>query len=252
MPAATLEQFKTVSLYSYLGRLYGFVWQPEGLNAMLLMIADVLTPVQAEDIRSNLGAMRFEDGKATAGWSAQLVKDNDQAREGAALSLLREKVSRAILDHEVFSLAVRPKALTPLIFSRYGEGRRYGTHVDNPLMDGLRTDVSFTLFLAEPATYDGGELVIETMAGEEEVKLPAGHLVAYASTSLHRVEPVTRGERLAAVGWAQSYIRDGARRELLFDIETTRRNLFAQSGKSPEFDLLSKSSANLFRMWAET
>jgi PKHD-type hydroxylase len=118
-------------------------------------------------------------------------------------------------------------------------------------MDGVRTDVSFTLFLAEPADYDGGELVIETSAGEEDIKLPAGHLIAYPSTTLHRVAPVTRGERLVAVGWAQSYVRDLAKREILFDLETARRSLFEQSGKTPEFDVLAKTSANLFRMWAE-
>jgi PKHD-type hydroxylase len=218
---------------------------------MLITIADILSPADLDEIRTMLGAMRFEDGRATAGWSARLVKDNEQAREGAALSLLRERVTKAIMDNEVFSLAARPKVLTPLIFSRYGEGKQYGSHVDNPLMNGIRTDVSFTLFLGSPDSYDGGELVIESVSGEEEVKLPAGHLVAYDSTSLHRVAPVTRGERLVAVGWAQSYVRDSAKRELLFDLETAKRNLFAQSGKTPEFDLLSKSSANLFRMWAE-
>lgn len=218
---------------------------------MLITIADVLPESELDEIRAMLGAMRFEDGRATAGWSAKLVKENEQVREGAALDLLRERVTKAILDNEVFSLAARPKALTPLIFSRYTQGKHYGSHVDNPLMSGIRTDVSFTLFLAEPDTYDGGELVIESMAGEEEIKLPAGHLVAYDSTTLHRVAPVTRGERLVAVGWAQSYVRSSAQRELLFDLETARRSLFAQSGKTPEFDLLAKSSANLFRMWAE-
>ena len=218
---------------------------------MLITIADVLPQGDLDEIRAMLGAMRFEDGRATAGWSARLVKDNEQAREGAALGLLRERVASAILANEVFNLAARPKALTPLIFSRYTEGRHYGSHVDNPLMNGIRTDVSFTLFLAEPESYDGGELVIESMSGEEEVKLEAGGLVAYDSTTLHRVAPVTRGERLVVVGWAQSYVRDSARRELLFDLETARRNLFAQTGKTPEFDLLAKTSANLFRMWAE-
>jgi PKHD-type hydroxylase len=218
---------------------------------MLITIADVLSSSDLSEIRTMLGAMRFEDGRATAGWSAKLVKDNEQARKGAALDILRERVTQAILGNEVFNLAARPKALTPLLFSRYTEGKHYGSHVDNPLMHGIRTDVSFTLFLADPETYDGGELVIESAAGEEDVKLPAGHLVAYDSTTLHRVAPVTRGERLVAVGWAQSYVRSSAQRELLFDLETARRNLFAQSGKTPEFDLLAKSSANLFRMWAE-
>ncbi|RDI59105.1 Fe2+-dependent dioxygenase [Microvirga subterranea] len=218
---------------------------------MLITIADVLSHAELQDIRSTLQAMRFEDGRTTAGWSAKLVKDNEQAREGAALDLLRERVSKAILANEVFSLAVRPKTLTPLLFSRYGGGQHYGTHVDNPLMNGIRTDVSFTLFLADPDSYDGGELVIESVSGEDEIKLPAGHLVAYSSTSLHRVAPVTRGERLVAVGWAQSYLRDAAQRELLFDLENAKRGLFARAGKTPEFDLLAKTSANLFRMWAE-
>jgi PKHD-type hydroxylase len=123
--------------------------------------------------------------------------------------------------------------------------------VDDALMHGMRTDVSFTLFLSDPADYDGGELIIETAAGEDAVKLAAGDLIAYSSTTLHRVAEVTRGARLAAVGWARSYVRDAARRELLFDLDTARRSLFAHVGKSTEFDLVSKSLSNLLRMWAE-
>src|SRR5215212_5021452 len=117
---------------------------------MLMTIADVLDRASLEEIVSTLRAMRFEDGRGTAGWSARLVKDNEQAREGATLRLLRDRVSDAVRGNEVFQLAVRPKALTPLLFSRYGIGKHYGTHVDSPLMDGVRTDVSFTLFLADP------------------------------------------------------------------------------------------------------
>ena len=146
---------------------------------------------------------------------------------------------------------MRPKALSPLLFSRYEKGMHYGSHVDDALMDGMRTDVSFTLFLSDPKSYDGGELVIESASGEETFKLAAGSLVAYPATSLHRVGDVTRGTRLAAVGWARSFIRDAARRELLFDLDTARRQMFAREGKSAEFDLVSKSLANLMRMWAE-
>ena len=127
----------------------------------------------------------------------------------------------------------------------------YGSHVDDALMNGIRTDVSFTLFLSDPDSYDGGALVIESSGGEDDIKLPAGSLVAYPSTTLHRVQPVTKGARLAAVGWARSFIRDPARRELLFDLDTARQSLFAREGKTAEFDLLSKSTANLLRMWAE-
>jgi PKHD-type hydroxylase len=118
-------------------------------------------------------------------------------------------------------------------------------------MDGMRTDVSFTLFLSDPTSYDGGELTIESAAGEETFKVDAGTLVAYSATSLHRVADVTRGARLAAVGWARSFVRDAAQRELLFDLDAARRQLFARDGKSAEFDLVSKSLANLLRMWAE-
>jgi PKHD-type hydroxylase len=160
-------------------------------------------------------------------------------------------MAERILGNEVFRLAVRPKALSPLLFSRYERGMHYGSHVDDALMDGMRTDVAFTLFLCDPSDYDGGELAIESAAGEEIFKLDAGALVAYSAASLHRVTDVTRGTRLAAVGWARSFVRDPTRRELLFDLDTARRQLFAREGKSAEFDLLSKSFANLVRMWAE-
>lgn len=218
---------------------------------MLITIADVLTSQDLDEIFRSYAGITFEDGRRTAGWSARLVKQNEQARESATLRLLQERLQKAVLANEIFSVAVRPKALTPLLVSRYGVGQEYGSHIDNPLMDGVRTDVSFTLFLAPPESYGGGELVIETPGGEDEIKLPAGHLVAYPSTTLHRVAPVTRGERVVAVGWAQSYVRDPARRELLFDLETARRGLFDREGKTPEFDLLSKSAANLLRMWAD-
>jgi PKHD-type hydroxylase len=218
---------------------------------MLITIANVLEKADRQEVVRTLVSSRFEHGASTAGWSARLVKNNEQAREGATLTLLRERVSQAILKNELFQLAARPKAMTPLLFSRYHTGQEYGVHVDNPLIDGLRTDVSFTLFLAEPESYEGGELVLETTAGEDRIKLPAGHLVAYPSTTLHRVAPVTHGERLAAVGWAQSHVRDAAKREILFDLETARRRLFEQAGKTAEFDLLAKSAANLLRMWAE-
>jgi PKHD-type hydroxylase len=155
------------------------------------------------------------------------------------------------LDNDLFRIAVRPKQLSALLFSRYEPGMSYGSHVDDALMSGMRSDIAFTLFLETPETYDGGELVIESAAGEDAIKLPPGALVAYPATSLHRVNAVAHGVRLAAVGWAKSLVRDAARRELLFDLDTARRRMFAQTGKSAEFDLISKSFANLVRMWAE-
>lgn len=218
---------------------------------MIISIGEVLTRDELATVGEIVAALSFADGRATAGWAAREVKDNEQAAPGRALATLQDLLSRRILANEVFALAVRPKALTPLIVSRYGIGKQYGTHVDDALMKGLRTDVSFTLFLADPDNYDGGELVIETVSGEETFKLPAGAMVAYPSTTLHRVEPVTRGERLAAVGWARSYIRAAEQRELLFDLDRARRALHGREGSSREFELLSKSLANLLRMWVD-
>jgi PKHD-type hydroxylase len=219
---------------------------------MYLLIPNVLTPAEVAEARAAMAAAKFADGRETAGWHARMVKKNEQVRRGdARIEKVRKAIGEKLLKHPLFQIWVRPKVLTPLILSRYRPGMTYGSHVDDALMQGLRTDVSFTLFLADPQTYDGGALVIETAAGEEDVKLEPGALVAYSSTTLHRVEEVTRGERFAAVGWAQSYVRDPARRELLFDLDTAKRQLFEAGGKTQAFDLVSKSAANLLRMWAD-
>lgn len=219
---------------------------------MQIVIGNVLAADEIATVRATLARTRFVEGKGTAGFAARTVKNNRQA-EGSdrSLATIRKLVAERILGNEVFRLAVRPKTLSPLLFSRYEAGMHYGRHVDDALTGGMRTDVSFTLFLSDPTSYDGGELTIESAAGEETFKLEAGALVAYSATSLHRVADVTRGARLAAVGWARSFVRDSARRELLFDLDTARRQLFARDGKSAEFDLISKSFANLMRMWAE-
>jgi PKHD-type hydroxylase len=221
-------------------------------NRMQIAIGNVLSAEEVATVVATLARARFVDGRATAGFAAQMVKNNRQA-DGSDRSLetIRKLVAERILRNEVFRLAVRPKALSPLLLSRYETGMHYGSHVDDALMDGMRTDVSFTLFLSDPTSYDGGELTIESASGEETFKLGAGSLVAYSATSLHRVADVTRGARLAAVGWARSFVRDPARRELLFDLDTARRQMFAREGKSAEFDLMSKSVANLLRMWVE-
>lgn len=218
---------------------------------MLITIGQIIDPTALIELRDALTRMRFEDGRATAGWHAARVKKNEQARPSATLDVLRAKLAEALLANPVFASAVRPKALTPLLISKTVAGGKYGSHVDSAMMGGLRTDVSFTLFLSEPDTYDGGELVIESAAGDDGHKLPAGSVVVYPSTTLHRVAEVTRGERFVAAGWAQSLIRDPAKRELLFDMERAQQGMFAQSGKTAEFDLISKCSSNLMRRWAE-
>lgn len=218
---------------------------------MQIVIGAVLSADEIALVRETLAQAGFEDGRATAGFAARLVKNNEQATADRRIETIRRLVEERILASDVFEMAVRPKTLTAVMFSRYESGMQYGSHVDDALMQGTRTDVSFTLFLSEPDSYDGGELVIENASGEDAIKLAAGSLVAYPSTTLHHVAPITRGVRLAAVGWARSYVRDAAQRELLFDLDTARRALFARAGKSAEYDLVSKSLANLMRMWVE-
>jgi len=217
---------------------------------MQIVIGNVLSADEVGVLRQALERAQFVDGRETAGFAARLVKNNRQASD-RRLETQRKLIAERIMGNELFGLAVRPKVLTPLLFSRYEPGMQYGSHVDDALMDGMRTDVSFTLFVSEPDSYDGGELVIESAAGEDAIKLQAGALVAYPSTSLHHVAAVTRGVRYAVAGWARSLVRDAARRELLFDLDTARRALFARDGKTAEFDLISKSTANLLRMWME-
>ncbi|HZT49964.1 MAG TPA: Fe2+-dependent dioxygenase, partial [Hyphomicrobiaceae bacterium] len=212
---------------------------------MIIAIADVLSAADVAEVTAGLADATFVDGRSTAGWAAKLVKANLQAEHGPRLDAVAGLVESRLAAQPVFTLALRPKTILGPMFSRYETGHAYGQHVDDALMGGVRTDCSFTLFLSPPETYDGGELIISTSAGEDAYKLAAGSLVAYPSSSLHRVAPVTRGARLAAVGWVRSYIRDAAKRELLFDLETARRRLFDREGKTEDGDLLAKCAANL-------
>ena len=214
---------------------------------MFLTIPDILSPAEVAAIRAATDDLTFADGSATAGRFAKEVKANDQAAPSPALDAITAKVGAALTGHPVFASAVRPKAMTRLILSRYGQGQTYGTHVDDALMQGLRTDVSFTVFLSDPDTYDGGALIVQDTLEERAIRLPAGHVVVYPSTTLHRVEPVAHGTRLAVVGWAQSRVRQAERREVLFDLD----RCIAPLDKSEMRDTLLKTRSNLLRMWAD-
>ena len=221
---------------------------------MNLCIANVVSPSLLERLKPVLARAQFTDGRETAGWHARLVKNNQQMADGDEALTIRVKLMDVLKQNEVFRAAVLPKVFRPLLFSRYQAGMSYGTHIDDAIMGGddpFRSDVSFTVFLSPSDSYDGGELVIESPGGEQMYKLEAGHVIVYPSTSLHRIETVTKGGRDVAVGWVQSLVRDPARREILFDLDTARRSLFQQHGKTREFDHLSKTYANLLRMWAE-
>ena len=230
---------------------------------MFTYIPDLLSAEERDRLTPLLAKAGFTDGALTAGWNAKLVKKNEQLdRGGAGYGEVEPIVRAALSRNATFAMAVRPRLMRPILFNRYAEGMSYGPHVDDPLMGyadaatsgqpPIRTDVAFTLFLADPGAYDGGELVVNHSGGEQRFKLPAGGLIAYPACYLHRVEPVTRGARLAAFGWVQSEVRDPSRREILFELDTVRRTLFQREGKSALFDQLSKSFANLLRMWAES
>jgi PKHD-type hydroxylase len=221
---------------------------------MRLHLQNVLSGDAVAEIVAALREMTFEDGAATAGWHARLVKANRQARPSPALRALRGRIEAALRAHEVFMAAAMPARIAPALLSASGPGEGYGAHVDDPVMGGaqpMRTDISLTLFLSRPDDYDGGELVMDAPGGEEAVKLPAGDAWLYPSTVLHRVEPVRAGERLVAATWAQSRVRDAGEREILFDLDRARRTIFADGGKTPTFDLVSNAHANLMRRWVE-
>lgn len=220
----------------------------------LLCIADVLPADTLPALHTRIAALAWADGRQTAGWAARTVKQNEQADAGdATLAALRNELLASLSAHPLLRLYARPRRFSAPLVSRYRNGMQYGRHVDDALMGDppLRTDLAFTLFLSDPDSYDGGELVLEGTDGETPVKLAAGALVLYATGNSHRVTPVTRGERIAAVGWIQSHVRDAAQREILFDLDRTRRAIFDAEGDSEHFATLSRASASLLRMWAE-
>lgn len=222
---------------------------------MILCLGGVLTEEDLARLAASLKDADYADGRTTAGWHARLVKRNEQIPHARATEAAGRAVTDALRRNAVFQAGVLPRTIRPPVFSRYRSGMSYGSHVDNALMgDGAkaRSDVSVTVFLSAPESYDGGELVIESTGGEQAVKLDAGSAIAYPSTTLHRIEPVTAGERTVAVTWVESHVRAAEQREILFDLETARTSLFRAGGKSRDFDLLSKTHANLLRLWAET
>lgn len=218
---------------------------------MILRISKVLDEPELGALKDFAAGQVFEPGSRTAGWSARAVKDNQQLTSGPAATAVSRTVEAALRRNEVFVAAARPKSFCRIMLSRYEQGMSYGMHIDDPLIAGVRADLSFTLFLSAPDSYEGGELVLDTTDGETSIKLDEGDLVLYPTTFLHRVEEVRRGTRLVCVGWVRSLIRLQAHREILFDLETAARTIFEREGKSPLFDRLSRSKSNLLRLWAE-
>lgn len=223
---------------------------------MLLCIENLIDEATIARLVHWLAEATFEDGRATAGGSARLVKRNEQVsgdphNRDPKLAQMQDLVLDLLWGHDLFMAAAQPKIVHPPLFSRYSPGMHYGTHMDNALMGDMRVDLSLTLFLSDPSMYDGGELVIDFATGERSIKLAAGSAALYATTALHRVAEVTRGQRLAMVTWVRSLVRDPAEREILLDLKTAQHQLSKQLGKTPEIDLLGKSYTNLLRRWIE-
>ncbi len=226
---------------------------------MLLQIPDVLSPDQIRQCREALSAAEWSDGRGTAGHAAVQVKRNQQlAPDHPLTQQIGELILQALPASPLFMAAALPLKVFPPRFNRYTGGGEYGFHVDGAVMSvpgtphRIRTDVSATLFFSDPGEYDGGELVIEDTYGEQRVKLPAGYLVLYPGTSLHKVTPVTRGARLAAFFWTQSLVRDDAQRSLLFQLDQSIQALRARDGNDAETSRLLGVYHNLLRQWSQT
>jgi PKHD-type hydroxylase len=225
---------------------------------MLIEIPSVLPADRLAAFRRELAAAPWLDGRLTAGAQSGKVKDNLQADSAdPAVQRLADEVLRALERNGLFLSAALPRHVFPPIFSRYGAGMKFGAHVDNAIRalpgggQRLRTDLSATLFLSDPAEYDGGELMIEDSYGTHAVKLPAGHMVLYPSTSLHLVTEITRGERVAAVFWLQSLVKDSGERALLFDLDQSIQHLTPKTPDDPALVRLTGCYHNLLRRWAE-
>lgn len=225
---------------------------------MLVQIPDVLTADQVAHARHRLDTADWVDGRVTAGHQSAQVKHNEQLPEQHEVAHeLGDLILGALQRNALFVAAALPLHVFPPLFNRYQGGQSFGNHVDNAIRQitgtphRLRTDLSATLFLSRPDEYDGGELIIEDTYGGHSVKLPAGHMVLYPSTSLHHVRPVTRGARVASFFWLQSMVRDDTRRALMFDLDTAIQQLSRDVPGHPSAIQLTGVYHNLLRQWAE-
>lgn len=225
---------------------------------MMLHIPGVLTREQVSEMRRQLDASDWIDGRATVGDQGAKVKQNRQLPETSPLGLeLGQTILTALNQHPLYFSAVLPLRTIPPLFNSYAGGEHYGAHVDGSMRripgsgQWVRTDVSTTVFLCDPDEYDGGELIVTDAYGEHEVKLPAGDAIIYPSTSIHRVEPVTRGARVCSFFWSQSMVRDDMRRGMLLELDQNIQSLRARLGDCPELVGITGHYHNLLRQWSE-
>ncbi len=223
---------------------------------MLLQLNKVIDQDVLENIRRVLAGAKFVDGRLSAGAAAKRVKQNEEMdQHSQQAEYLDGLVMKQLAQNQTFRSAALPHKVSRPYFARYTQGMAYGDHIDDPVMgtggERFRTDIAVTLFLNEPDRYDGGELVINTTFGQKKLKLPAGDAVLYPASSLHHVAEVTDGERLVAVLWIQSLVRDPAKRELLYELNLARETLLAQRPDAEETAHIDHTYVNLMRMWSE-
>ena len=225
---------------------------------MLVHIPEVLSKAEVAEVRKRLAAADWVDGRATVGQQGAVVKRNRQLPVDSPVAReLGEIILTRLYAHPLFMAAALPLRSVPPLFSVYSGGEHYGFHVDGAVRQlpfnqlSLRTDVSSTLFLSKPEEYDGGELEVQDTYGCHEVKLPAGDLILYPSSSLHQVTPVTRGERVCSVFWSQRMVRSDSQRAQLYDLDATIQQLRGKLGDCPEVLTLTGHYHNLLRQWAE-
>jgi PKHD-type hydroxylase len=225
---------------------------------MIHQISDVLTPEQLAKLKALIDESPFESGDRTTGSRGRRVKNNLQmAPDAEYRTEIQNMIMQTLMANQAFRGAAMPRRLTLPVVSRYKDGMTYGMHLDNPVM-GLdsgrleRSDLSYTLFLTDPAEYEGGELTLWSPYGEQRIKLTPGSMFLYPSTMLHMVQPVTRGERVAIVGWVESMVRDESQREILIGLHEVYMYLARNLPDAPETDLALKTYGNLMRKWAHT
>ncbi len=224
---------------------------------MLIEIPDVLSSGEVERIRGALAGMTFVDGRASAGAQASAVKNNEEIQPCNEVMGLAKLIGEGLARHQTFNHFALPRKIMVPIFSRYKDGMNYGSHSDVSVMQignperAIRTDLSITVFLSDPESYDGGALVISTHVGEQSFKLAPGSAVVYPSHNLHWVEAVTRGERLAAVSWVQSYIRQDAHRDILYELDDISTRIAERDPDDAHNQVLFNLYHKLMRLWAE-
>jgi PKHD-type hydroxylase len=221
---------------------------------MLVQIKNILGDTELQKIQDLLKTAKFRDGHLSAGMAAQQVKNNLEVSDEDITSVLNNIVMNNVVRHPVYQQAALPHRIATPFYARYETGMEYGEHIDDPIMgqgDRYRSDLAMTIFLNSPDEYKGGELIIQTPFGEQTIKYNAGDAVLYPATTRHRVVKVTSGERLVAVTWVQSLIRDNEQRELLYQLSKTREKMLRKDPNSEDTKCIDSTYVNLVRMWSE-